>query len=467
VNGSVTFGSSAASTFSQGRLLVRGDFTQIGAVANYAPTPGHKAYLDGAGNQNISFSDTLNSFFDRVEVVATNTRDIVLQSSVKVADSLVMQGGAVGTDLVSAGTTQRLIAKGVVRLISGPGSPRLAPATIEMGPGNPSIDAIADPNRGLIADSVMYHAGINNLPVGVGIHYNHLRLHTGLVITMASDTIAGDLNITAGTAVFSNADTFLVNGSLQTLAPPGFGGAFSMTNAGALVTVADSAFFDAATAINLLTAGTLRLLGNFRSTAGSRYRATLAHITEFAGNGIQTIFMQSPTANESRFGELRLARPGGGTQLQLLTAVLAGTLSDTTNALDSLFSAISALVTVDSVSSLDIRNTVFNRVRLDARSPSAAMTVNGLTFNNMDPTSTYLAMFRDVGTTATLNNVNFATPHASGRYFVATGVGTGAPPVFAFVTSLPVSFTSGALDYQLIGAPTSPIVTWNGSGNNP
>jgi len=472
VTGNASFGGGISNNLTAGLITVGGNFTQTVNSQAYAPSGTHHLTLNGTGTQTISFANpgAALSRFDVVEIAGSGaSRNIVLQTNVAVNDSLIMQsGGFIGADLVGAGTTQRLTVAGVIRVASGTTSPRLAPPVLEMSV-TPNVDPIGIVGKGVEADTIVFLGSLATMPINSGLHYNHVRVSTTGALAIASDTITGDLDIAAGTASFTGG-TFQIGGRLRTRAT----GVLRMQGVATapIVVVTDSAIFAGASTAGVLNDGTLRLLGHFVQAGGNTaaFQASAAHVTLFANATRRNITMTNAGtgATNSRFGQLFLDRLVGGVSqavsVGLQTSIQAGMIRDTGNLAaqaDSILGATGLTVTADSASA---NNLVFDRAPLTLSSGSAAVVFNNVRFQNMDPTTTFLTMFRNVSIQATMNNINFASVHTSGRYFAANTVGVGGPGIFTFVTSLPVSFTSAALDYSRTGA-TLPTVNWNGVTN--
>ncbi len=125
-------------------------------------------------------------------------------------------------------------------------------------------------------------------------------------LTMAGDlAVDGSLNLSSFAATVTG--NFLTNGS----------GLLVMTTAGGILDVSGDAIFTGGNTNGLLTAGTLRVGGNFdqfSTTSAQSFAASPGHLTVLGANPA-TILFQTPGANLSHFGDLSEA--GFGAQFVL------------------------------------------------------------------------------------------------------------------------------------------------------
>ncbi len=455
VTGSATF-AGGPSVPTAGQLSVAGDFTQSasGTSTSFRPSGSHRTVLNGTGTQNVSFTNIgvagSQNAFDVLHLPASGARNVVLQDSVAVNDTLLMEGGGTQTQLIGAGTSQALFANGAVVLTQLTASPRLAPPILVMA-GAPTVPGISPGFGGLEPDTAVYTGGIINLPVGVGIHYNHLRIATAC--SLSTVTIAGDLHISSGTAQTVFSPTIQVGGKLRTT---GTGLLFMQ---GGTVTVGDSAIFAGGSVTH--SSGTLRLLSHFRST--STYQAGAGHVTEFSGAGAKTIAMANagfgPT--QSRFGTLQLARSTAGSAqpvgVTLLSDINALSVADTSDgATDTILGGF-ALRTRN----FALNNTRLDRVTLRADSGSS-MSANVLRFVNMDPTRDQMTLVGS-GPSFAFNAVDFQTAPNAGVYLLVannTAAAAGFGLTFTSSTPLFTTMVGPPVLYQRLG--NSPVINWNG-----
>lgn len=332
VGGNATFaGGSTTGQLTAGATGFSSGFIQGGGATDaFAPSGTHHTVLATTGvAQSISFANPTTSFFDVLDLPAA-THTVTMQTNVLVNDSLILQGGGGAADLVSLGTTQRLRVNGVISIPAVTASGRLAPAVLEMGNGIPAVGNIALP-RGMSADTTVFLGTGGTLPVGPGIHYNHLRVSTTGAMAMAIDTITGDLVVNGTTAQFNFAGTFQTN-RLRTQA----GGVYAQALAGNTVVVVDSAIFGGGGSAP--SAGTLTMLGNFVQQGGATnaFAATGTHVANL-GNGnnttASTVFFANPTT--SFFNVLNINKSvSTRTTVNLLSDVRAAGNASVANATD-------------------------------------------------------------------------------------------------------------------------------------
>jgi len=461
VDGNATF-NGGLNVMSAGTFQLGGNFTQGGATTAFAPGGTHRTVLAGSVvDQRIAFAVPSANYFNRLEIQAQE-RGIVLDTDVRVIDSLVMLAGAVNYSLVGAGTSQRLRVDAGLRLAQATGNPLLAPPVLELVSA-PSIAPTAA-GSGMAPDTTVYFgATMTVLPTALGIRYNSIRLSNAQVV-MPSGSITGDLHVTSGSAAFGGNTTFTIGGKLRTTES----GSIAMTDPTANVTVADSAIFAGGTTTGLLTAGLLRLQGDFvqGGATTSSFRATGPHRTEFAGGVQQNVTMVNAGAGatNSRFAILELGRPMvSGANLQLQTDVFAAFLRDTTTGfVDVIGSSVGALLSADTAWAT---NTRFNGTRFALTGGGPLTTLSSLTFENMDPTSTYLYVDLNEAFQVFISGVTFTTAPTTGYYLHANQLNQSATPSAATLALIaPVNPADPGGRYLRTSSVGGilPAVTWLG-----
>jgi hypothetical protein len=460
VNGNAQF-NGGQSVLSAGTLRVAGNFTQgpNGVVNAFDASGTHRTVFDGAAAQSITFANPTTSRFNRVEFPAIS-HVATLQTNATVLDSLIMLGGGGATDLVGAGTTQRLTVNGVLRMDFSTLSPSLTVPVVEIS-AVPAVAAISSPGRGFSPDTAVYlGAAITALPTNAGYKYKSVRLTTGAGVTISTDTIAGDLHSTSSLISYIGSVNHLIQGKLRTT---GTGGLF-LFSVDANVTVGDSAIFSGASTNGSLNAGTLTLRGNFIQAGGNTaaFSATGAHTTIFAGTGLQTIRFDNPgtTTTTSHFAELQIANASAG-GVRILSPVHAVTELQSSFGRTGISLVSSTTGDSLSVAGVNADSITFDNVpvRITANQLNR---FNVIRFQNMAPTATQLRYTRNaVGTASSPNLLDFASTPTSGFYFVVTNNVVGTGMTVAFSNATPA--TIGALNsrYQRTGA-TLPTLTWNG-----
>ena len=250
--------------------------------------------------------------------------------------------------------------------------------------------------------------------------------------TLATPAQTGVLVADSGLVVMNNRG-LLVSGSLTTSGS----GNISMTNANDSIVVGGDATFggNSQAAVGLLTAGKLRLLGNFtQNTNAQAYQAGAAHITQFGGSAIQTVTFANPAQGaSSNFGELSLDKSGGSVDLAS-AAFAAGQLTKT--ATPGTINSTNALLTVQGASTTG--SLTFNNTRL-AIGNGAMGSFDNVTFQNMSPTVTQLSITRSSGTITFTGHAYSTQPSGPGFYLSLNGAFSvtmsGASPANGFSLS--------------------------------
>jgi hypothetical protein len=418
------------------------------------------------GVHTIQFTNPATSFFRRLTLdkQAGSGQTVRLASNVLVTDSLVTQNSS---ELIST-AAERVSVQGTYRY-SGTGAALIHPFVMEVSV-TPAMDSVFPFARRFFPDTLVFLGAGGFVPFANYVGLNSVRQSTTgnvtLFATGTNDTLAGDLVITSGRFVLNNSSI------VRKLKTQGTGG-LTMTQVGAILTVRDSAIFAGATSAGFLTAGTLRLNGDFvqsAATSTSSFQASGGHVTEFNNTARRSLSMANPGtgAADSRFGRLMLVRAGGPVSVNLLTGVQAAAIVDTSLGVADTLSGTGLSVAADSTGAAGLtgglRNTVFNGPTLTLSHGTANQALATIVFQNMDPTTTYLSMFRNPSFQVTMNSIQFATPRTSGRYFSGTSAGAGGPGVFSFLTSAAPSFQQALGDYLRLG-PTPATVNFNGTPN--
>ena len=457
-------GGSTVGQLTSGTLQVRGNFVQQGgSTSAFAPSVGHVTLFASPTtpitNSTIFFADPTTSFFHNLSMSKSTslTRGTVtLLSEVRTSGNVTVSNS---TDLRGPG--QRLRVGGVLTATIATTSPTINTLlALEIGLA-PTVNI-----SGVTADTIVFNGALANVPV-TGFSYDNVRISTSGTIAVPNVTLAGDLDVATGTASLAG-NNIIINGKLRTR---GTGTITMPIGPGApVVTVADSAIFGGGSTAGLLQAGTLRLGGAFFQGGGNTaaYQANPGHVTEFNNVTRRGISMANPGtgAANSRFGRMALARAGGVVSVDLVTNIQAAAISDTSLGFADTLSGPGLAITADSTSGFGLSNTVFNGPTLTLSHGTATQSLSTVRFQNMDPTTTFLSMFRNPGFQVTMNTIVFASAHTTGRYFSGTSAAAGGAGVFSFLTSQPVApgFQAANGDYVRLG-PTPATVNWNGVTN--
>jgi hypothetical protein len=144
--------------------------------------------------------------------------------------------------------------------------------------------------------------------------------YTNLVLSGVAVTTTGNLTTTAGFTVTGAGASFDVGGTALTVGTTltvSSGGLLIMTNAAGQVTVTGNALFSGGNETGLLSAGTLRVRGNFSEVAGSfqAFAASGTHRVILDGTTAQTVSFNTPGAGSSVFNDLDISAQTGGVTL--------------------------------------------------------------------------------------------------------------------------------------------------------
>ncbi|HEY2806266.1 MAG TPA: hypothetical protein VGI92_10465 [Gemmatimonadales bacterium] len=467
VGGNATFaGNSTTGLLTAGLLDLKGNFSQVGfaSPASFAPSTAYRTRFDLPGSaviQTVSFASPTTSFFDSL----ITDRSVGTRGTVQfLTDATINRGWSLqnSTDITGATAHVTVNAPGVFHALVSTTSPTLQLSSLAFG-ALPSVGFL--PGVGINPDTTVYNvAGLIQL---TGFTFKSFRAANAVVLAASSTlTLAADLIADGAAGQFSPQGSSVTNvgGRLVT----SNGGKLSMVNASDLVKVAGNATF--AGGSSTLSGGTLRLAGNFTEGGGSTsaFQAAAAFNIEFNNTTRRTVSMPDfgTGATNSRFGQVHLFGSPGPVSINLLTSIQAAEIGDTSLLIaDTVSGSAGIAVTADSTGFVSLSNTIFNGATLTLSSGAATQSLSTIQFRNMDPTSTFLTMFRNAAAQVTINGMNFNSAHTSGHYFSANTVGAGAPGTFTFPAgSLPASFTAGAADYTRTGA-TLPTVNWNGVTN--
>jgi len=447
VQGDATFaGGNTAGLLTAGTLELRGNFVQSGASGGqFAPSGAHWAVFNriAAGTQTVQFQDSVNSFFWNLVADRSTADTVRLLSNVLVADSAIVTGSS-----VLASTTNealKLPATGAIRVLSGAGE--LKTRRAEFGTLYADSGSIG---AGRIAPDTAVFLNGGSFPSDPVFQWRSVRVAGGTLTSssMTSRVINGDLVISGGAYLAGSYAVDSVAGALRTEG----GGRLMMTGMPApTLAVRDSVLF-AGGISDSLSAGTLRLYGNFRqvygTVNGATFQARPSHMTVFSGlpSANQTITFETPgiTGTDSRFGMLRLARSDTIMTAQPVAVTLgssfvADMLSDTSSgAADTLKSPTG---TVISLGGFGLNSTVFDSVKVVVMVGMNPLSGDGITFLRMPRSWYQLEINRPDSAATILNNVNFfpLSGMDTGVYFGAyRSSGTGNYTL-TFTSSSPAS----------------------------
>jgi len=472
VQGNATFaGAPLPGRLTAGTLRVRGDFTQVYVGSNwesFQASGSHLTILDGAAAQTVSFTNPggagQTSFFHHLEI--TNGGGVTFAT------------GAVANGVVRVTTPVALAGPGPVTagdsLVTVAGS-SVTLGTLRLGGGM----AVA----GTFAPALTEFFGVAQR-IQPGLAYQNV-LVTGQTLLAGPATFTGDLTI-ARIVNQPNGDlnlagqTLTVTGNLRTGQGSDAAGLLTMQDPADRLTVQGGATFAGGVTTGRLTAGELRLAGDFRQQyVGSNWAAFApsgSHRVILDGAADQTVQFDSPTGapgQASFFHGLSLSKPSGTITL-LSMAPVNGVFEAAGQTVMGNGNALSA-AGVNAVDDLILDHVPFT---------IGAGPVTGfdnVTFQNYAPTATQLTVARPGGA-FTFTGLRFLSVPSTGFYVSATDLAPADGDVLTIdlVGSTPGdgsarTLTAGGAvvnwpgeaggDVTWVGGDASGPTDWNVAGN--
>ncbi len=308
VEGNAVFnGPSTETHLTAGVLRVAGNFTQGGTLssASFDASGSHLTVLDGAGSQTVSFAAPSSSpGFSHFNAVELNGGDVTLASNVVVIDDLTL----LNPTSVTGSTTLRV--EGDFTTSAGS---TVSPDRVELG-GATTIG-------GTFSPATTEFFGLSHvIPAGLG--YQDIEV-TGAAILAAATAIPGTLTLTSGGVLSPGGQTLTVGGDLlvESLSP---GGLLVMTDPADVVDVEGNAVFNGPSTDTLLTAGVLRVAGDFTqggTLSSASFDASGSHLTVLDGAGSQTVSFAAPSSSPgfSHFNAVDFS----GTDVAIVSNVVA------------------------------------------------------------------------------------------------------------------------------------------------
>ena len=429
VAGAAVFqGGNESGQLTAGVLRVAGNFTQAaGSFQSFLASGTHKVILNGSSPQTVSFNTpgVGNSVFQELDLA--NAAGVQFLSSLTVAGNLTLTTPLALSD---AGT-QTLT---VLGLLTTPATSSLTLANFT----TPTAPAIG----GSYSVGTTTYTAALTAPV---LPYTNLVVSAAAVTPGGNLTTTGSLVLTGTGASLPVGPTTLTVGTSLTVQSNALLG---MTDPASVVNVAGAAVFQGGNESGQLTAGVLRVAGNFTQAAGSfqSFLASGTHKVILNGSSPQTVSFNTPGVGNSVFQELDISPQNGGVILSS-NIVIAGTLTAQPGAGTLAISGGGRTVT------------------------AGALSVDGLKLDNAP-----FIWNEPVASAAQFDNVQFVNFSGTVTQFKATVFGGAAAPrnvtlknlVFTHVTSAPglyvdlASANSFGINLIMQGASESPQLGGNG-----
>ncbi|MEO8201706.1 MAG: hypothetical protein ABI679_14350, partial [Gemmatimonadota bacterium] len=325
VNGNALFdGGNETGLLTNGNLNVRGNFTQANSVSksSFAASGNHTLVLDGASPQTVTMPDSLLSHAGNLLI--TNTTGITVTDVVSVQTALTIGNNVPVTSTNTTFTGGGFNVAGSVLTAAGSvlQTGRLYVGTTLTVNGTWNQTSVIFTGTGQTAPSNLpyisfYSTGTVTMAPGA-FNATTLTVQGGALTLSGKTTIGGGgVFVTSGTLKPNN-NTLTTSGSLNTQTT----GTLTMQNAldSVITTGTGSAFFGGGSTVGLLTAGVLKVAGNFVQTAGTSttsFAASGTHKTLLGAPGIKIINFATPGtgAGGSHFGNLDVTAGTGGLNL--------------------------------------------------------------------------------------------------------------------------------------------------------
>ena len=314
IDGNVNLiGGNSAGLLTAGALRVGGNFTAgCGNSQEFLPSGTHQVVFDGTSLQIVSLcvlnAPTQNKLFN---VQVTNAAGANFQGVI-IAGNLTVSSGASAIFEGPFNTLTRIFGN----VTTGAGSSLSGAAGFTIG-GVLSVSGSYS-----VATTVFAGAGPQSIPV---VTYQNVEVRTnGNALLAGATTIAGNLTIAnppSGSAnLILNGNTLHVTGNLTTLA-----GTFTMTSASDVLDVDGTVSLSEGNSIGKLTAGVMRVAGNFTAGCGTftEFVPSATHRVVLDGTSAQVVSLCGSTSavDRNRFFDLTVSNSAGvGYQISTLVA---------------------------------------------------------------------------------------------------------------------------------------------------
>src|SRR5947208_2711393 len=358
-----------------GVIRVQGNFRQTSSSSQgFAASGTHKVEFSGTTPLTVQFDDPVNCHFQDVEFA--NSREVRFITNASVNGTVRISGDntvtsqlgvnvAIGGDLLGAGGEWR-----VTNTIFT-GAPNLPPTL---------TTNVTFTGRATLLDNLQLTG--------------NLAISTQGLATPEQLALAGH--------------TLTVSDSLRV-----FDGVLVMTNGADVLEVGGPVLFSGNQANAQLTAGVLRVKGNFRASQG--FAASGTNTVVFNGATPQVVHFDDPV--NSHFQNVELGTPGGN--LVLETPVSASGQLLSTNGVAPTVSGRGNRLTVPGV---NVASLVLDNAPFVIQSGTVTRFDN-VTIQNFDPAATQLTINHPgAGTAFTFNNIAFMVTPTTGWYISANDI---------------------------------------------
>ncbi len=267
-----------------------------------------------------------------------------------------------------------------------------------------------------------FFGSATTIPVGAGFSYNNVRVLSAASFA-GSASMTGSLIVLATGNLTIGAQDIAVGGSFATQNT----GLLTMQNAAGVLAVAGNATFGGGNTNTRLTAGTLRVGGNFVQTvAAATFAASVNHLTVLNGSGAQSVIFANPgtTTALSHFHRLQIENTSTAGVTLLSAAFATGQLR--TPAGPTVARTLSSAGQTLQVGGLDAAGLVLDGMPLRVVNGEAIIRFDDAVFQDMDPAATQFRLDR-LADVVTFNNIQFQTTPTTGVYLHLVDTDLAAP----------------------------------------
>lgn len=306
------FGGISTNKLTAGIMRVAGNFTAgCGNHFEFRAAGTHTVVMDGvtAANVSICFSGETENRFANLQI--TNPAGVTFVIAAVVTGDLTVGAGATANFAAAFNGTTRVLGN----VTSGAGSTMTGPAGLAVG----GVLSVA----GSYSVGTTQFIGSDGQVVPVLSYQNVVINVDGTAVLAGATTLTGNLEVLSPLGGSANLDlngkTLHVMGNFRTGADPGVNGptrgTITMDASNDLLDIDGNANFDGGNTVGKLTAGEIRLAGNFGIICGnnSEFHGSGTHLVVLDGTAAQTVNFCFGSFATNTFFDLRITNTVGVT----------------------------------------------------------------------------------------------------------------------------------------------------------
>jgi hypothetical protein len=266
-----------------------------------------------------------------------------------------------------------------------------------------------------------FFANAATIPIGAAYSYNNVRVLNAATFA-GSESMTGNLTVAGTGNLTIGAHEITVGGGFATQNTA----LLTMQNAAGVLAVSGNATFSGGNTNTRLTAGTLRVGGNFaQTTLASAFVASGNHLTVLNGSGAQSVSFANPGATTALSHFHRLQIENASAPVSLGSAVFAtGQLRTPTG--PTVARTLSSTGSTLQVGGLDASGLVLSGAPLRVVTGESLTRFDDAVFQNMDPAATQFRLDR-LADVVTFNNIQFQSTPTTGFYMHLVDPDLAAP----------------------------------------